>query len=281
MIRQNKHAVREAFSGASGTYDGASPLQQEVGVSLVSFIREHCQDALRPQAQARHEIDANTARHQGLMLDAGCGTGRLSAALINEYPGASVIGCDFALPMLVEARRLGATERLVGADIDALPFSNGLFSLVASNLAYQWPPDTLASFREAVRVLKDGGLLTLSTLGPDTLFELRESCKAASMPIAEMGFLRPDEVSAALIKAGLDVISIESMDFTRQYTDIRSLVLALRNIGAMPKQPNANHTLIKGALLKKAGAVYCERFPGPTGGITATYDVIFVAARKI
>lgn len=280
MIRRNKHAVRAAFSSASGTYDASSPLQKEVGSALISFILEHCNDAIHVESLTRPDIIAPAARQPSLILDAGCGTGRLSAALKKEYPDATIIGCDFALPMLIEAHRSDAKKSLVGADVDALPFSDNLFNLIASNLTYQWPPDTLASFKEAGRVLKATGCLALTTLGPQTLFEMRESCSAASMPVSRMAFLRPDEVAATLSKAGLDISSIENRRITRQYPDMRSLMRALRDIGAMPQQPNANPTLINGVLLKKAEAIYRERFPGPSGGIAATYDVIFAAARK-
>ncbi|MBI5886560.1 MAG: methyltransferase domain-containing protein [Deltaproteobacteria bacterium] len=214
------------------------------------------------------------------MLDAGCGTGRLSLELKREYPGSTVVGCDFALPMLIEAQRTDASKRLVVADVDAMPFPSGIFDLVASNLAYQWPPDTLASFQEAGRVLKQGGLFALSTLGPQTLFEMREACRHAAMPTAQMNFLRPDEVDGILAGAGFSVITIDRQTFTREYADMRALLRALRNIGAMPHPAASAGALITGVLLKKAGRIYRERFPGPSNGITATYDVIFAAARK-
>jgi len=269
MIRRDKEAVRAAFSAASTTYDASSPMQREVGQALVEFLRK-----LRPEA---------AAKGPGLpesILDAGCGTGRLSCALKREYPDAAVVGCDFALPMLIEARKANTLRRLVVADVDDLPFPANLFDLIASNLAYQWPPDTLASFREAGRVLKTGGWFVFSTLGPRTLFEMREACDRAAMPTAQMSFLRPDEISGILGRARLDVIAVERRSFTREYADMRALLRALRDIGAMPHPAASASTLITGVLLKKAGRVYREKFPGLCGGITATYDVVFAAARK-
>ena len=45
--------------------------------------------------------------------------------------------------------------------------------MLFSNLCLQWVEDLPAVFAGFRRVLKPGGLLLVSTFGPDTLFELR------------------------------------------------------------------------------------------------------------
>jgi SAM-dependent methyltransferase len=69
-----------------------------------------------------------------------------------------------------------AVPRLVNADVRQLPLANGSLGLAWSNLMLHWlddPPALNAAFAELHRVLKVGGLLMFSTLGPDTLKELR------------------------------------------------------------------------------------------------------------
>ncbi|MCM3396203.1 methyltransferase domain-containing protein, partial [Cytobacillus oceanisediminis] len=69
--------------------------------------------------------------------------------------------------------------RVAQADFAALPFPGGAFDLIWSNLALHWHsrPDTV--FPDWLRVLRVNGLLMFSTLGPDTLRELRAACADA------------------------------------------------------------------------------------------------------
>ena len=58
-------------------------------------------------------------------------------------------------------------------DFERLPIASGAIDLVWSNMALHWAADPLAALREFHRVLAVDGLLMFSTLGPDTLAELR------------------------------------------------------------------------------------------------------------
>lgn len=100
------------------------------------------------------------------ILDAGCGSGPLFAALRER--GAVVTGIDQSPAMLEHARkRLGADADLRVADLaDPLPFPDAAFDDVTASLVLHylrdWTP-TLAEFR---RVLKTGGRLIASVNHP-------------------------------------------------------------------------------------------------------------------
>lgn len=100
------------------------------------------------------------------ILDAGCGSGPLFAALRER--GAVVTGIDQSAGMLEHARRLlGADADLRVADLaDPLPFAGAEFDDVIASLVLHylrdWAP-TLAEFR---RVLKPGGRLIASVNHP-------------------------------------------------------------------------------------------------------------------
>src|SRR5213592_2002725 len=111
------------------------------------------------------------------ILDAGSGPGRDARALTARYAGSKVIALDFSLSMLP---RPGLLERLRGraplavcADLAQLPLPEGTIDLAWSNMALHWLSEPLAAFQELQRVLAPEGLLMFSTLGPDTLKELR------------------------------------------------------------------------------------------------------------
>ncbi len=108
------------------------------------------------------------------ILDAGCGSGPLSAALRDR--GAAVTGIDASAGMLALARRrLGADVALHVVDLsDPLPFADGAFDdVVASPVLYyleDWGP-TLAELR---RVLRPGGRLIASVDHPVVAYAHRD-----------------------------------------------------------------------------------------------------------
>ena len=93
------------------------------------------------------------------ILDAGCGSGPLSAALRDR--GAVVTGLDASAGMLQLARRrLGPGADLILADLGSpLPFGDGAFDDVVAALVLHYFQDWTAPLAELRRVLKPGGRL--------------------------------------------------------------------------------------------------------------------------
>jgi ubiquinone/menaquinone biosynthesis C-methylase UbiE len=105
------------------------------------------------------------------ILDAGCGSGPLAAAL--HAKGAIVTGFDSS-PAMVELarRRLGANAELLVADLSRpLPFADGGFDDVVVSLVLHYLRDWTAPLAELRRVLKPGGRLLLSVYHP-TVYKL-------------------------------------------------------------------------------------------------------------
>ena len=96
------------------------------------------------------------------VLDAGCGSGRLTVALATA--GASVTGIDTNAGQLAETKRraaeAGVALTLLEADFNAmLPFADASFDAVTSRLALMAASDPVATLRELRRVLEPGGRL--------------------------------------------------------------------------------------------------------------------------
>src|SRR5260363_301951 len=126
-------------------------------------------------------------------LDAGCGPGADLPLLAARFAQAAVTGVDLSYCMGARAH-CGASDApparrhwfslfarsvrarrwpVVQADFAMLPFAADTFDLLWSNLALHWharPDEVLTEWQ---RVLRKGGLLMFSTLGPDSLRELR------------------------------------------------------------------------------------------------------------
>ncbi|MFD3731185.1 class I SAM-dependent methyltransferase [Streptomyces sp. NPDC058632] len=100
------------------------------------------------------------------ILDAGCGSGPLSAALRER--GAVVTGIDASAGMLTLARRrLGDDVALHVADLrDRLPFADGSFDDVIASLVLHYLEDWGPTLAELRRVLRPGGRLIASVDHP-------------------------------------------------------------------------------------------------------------------
>ena len=100
------------------------------------------------------------------ILDAGCGSGPLFAALRDR--GATVTGIDRSAGMLEQARRrLGDGADLQVADLGSpLPFPDDTFDDVTASLVLHYLEDWGAALAELRRVLKPGGRLIASVNHP-------------------------------------------------------------------------------------------------------------------
>lgn len=94
------------------------------------------------------------------VLDMATGSGDLAAAIAKACPQAEIIGGDFCLPMLAEAKLRGV-PRLIAADGMRLPFADGVFDVVTIGFGLRnmasWPDAS----RELARVLRPGGCLVV------------------------------------------------------------------------------------------------------------------------
>ena len=216
MTEIDARAARRHFDRAAATYPGAARLEAEVGARMLERL-----DFVRV-APAR-------------ILDAGSGPAPQAAALARRYPGAALVALDFSLPMLARARRAaGWRARLRGtrvlaacAALERLPLAAGSIGLAWSNMALHWAADAPAALAELGRVLAPGGLLMFSTLGPDTLKELRAAAGAARVH----RFADMHDVGDALVAAGFAAPVMDMEMLTLEYRDAAGLAADLRASG--------------------------------------------------
>jgi malonyl-CoA O-methyltransferase len=257
----DKGWLRRSFDRASTTYDRGAVLQTEVRRLLLD----------------RLEL---TRLSPSLVLDAGAGTGHVGRALQRRYPQARVLAVDSSLGMLRAAGRQRSWLRpfvRVCADAECLPLPDAGVDLIVSNFMLQWSDLGLA-LTEFRRVLAPRGLLTFTTLGPDSLRELRTSWAQAAGGRpgchTRVGrFLDMHDIGDALVHAGFAAPVLDVERYTLNYTDVRHLAADLRSVGAR----NATAGRLKGLTgprrFSAMEAAY-EAFR-IDGRLPATYEVIF------
>ncbi|WP_291511473.1 malonyl-ACP O-methyltransferase BioC [Acidithiobacillus sp.] len=211
----DKAALRRHFGRAARAYEATAVLQDRVGQKLMERL-----DFLRCTPD--------------WILDLGAGTGLQSRRLNGRFPKARVIALDIARPMLLEARRRkGWRQRQLfcQGDAEALPLRPASMDLVYANLCLQWS-DLDRSLREIARVLRPGGLLLFTTLGPDTLKELRQSFAAVDAQPHVHFFQDMHEVGDSLQQLGFVDPILDVDHFSLEYRQLADLLRELRGIGA-------------------------------------------------
>ncbi|WP_327302508.1 class I SAM-dependent methyltransferase [Streptomyces sp. NBC_01298] len=108
------------------------------------------------------------------ILDAGCGSGPLTAALRDR--GAVVTGLDSSAGMLALAgRRLGDDADLHLVDLrERLPFADGAFDDVVASLVLHYLEDWGPTLAELRRVLRPGGRLIASVDHPFVAYTIQD-----------------------------------------------------------------------------------------------------------
>ena len=251
--------VRRAFDRAAGTYDSAAVLHAKVREDLLQRLQLV---TLVPQ----------------VVLDAGAGTGHASRALKRLYPKAQVVALDSSLQMLKVAAKqqswLRPFERIC-ADAELLPLRDGSVDLILSNLMLQWcNPD--AVFAEFRRVLKPSGLLSFSSLGPDTLRELRSAWGQIDAHSHVNQFIDMHDLGDALVRSGFAAPVLDVERFTLQYLDVRKVAADLKATGAHNSTAGRARGLTSPRKFAAMQAAY-EQFR-QDGRLPATYEVVFAHA---
>jgi demethylmenaquinone methyltransferase/2-methoxy-6-polyprenyl-1,4-benzoquinol methylase len=106
----------------------------------------------------------------GLTLDLATGTGDIGALMTDTYPQAKVVGGDFSLNMLTEAKKRFSDKQISwqACDANMLPFADDIFQSVTFGYLLRNVDDALRVLIEVRRVLKPGGKVVCLDTTPPT-----------------------------------------------------------------------------------------------------------------
>ena len=217
------------------------------------------------------------------VLDAGCGPAREAAALQARYPDCNVVLLDAALPMLQLASaersmfsRLWRTHKraAVCADMERMPLASASIGLAWSNMALHWVADPVRAIAELQRVLVPGGLVMFSTVGPDTLKELRAVTPGARVH----AFADMHDIGDELIAAGFADPVMDAERLTVTYATSDALLADLRGSGQTSAREDRPRGLNGRRFLEALRtALDAER---RDGRLAATVEVVYGHAWK-
>ena len=254
--------IRNSFNAHAHDYQSAAIVQHEIGQRLLERL-----DYLLLEPV--------------YILDLGCGPGVFSQALKDRYPNAHIIMLDFALEMLVAAKNqnAGTNQRLVNADMHALPFANLQFDLIFANQALHWTSSWDYLLRELNRVLSPGGCLMFTTLGPDTFMELRYAFSAADQYAHANDFLDLHHLGDALLAQDFQDPVVDMEMLTVHYPTLQQLLNALKKQGVRHVNTKRNPGLMGRSAWQRFTSTM-ETLRTPDHQFPLTYEVVYGHAWK-
>lgn len=261
--------VRRGFARVAASYGGADFLAREIDGRMAERL-----DFVRIEPDR--------------IIDIGCSLGASQSLLRGRYPGAQYLGVDL-VPEMVQtaARPRTAWQRwlpvfrdsgasFVAADAARLPLKTGVAGLAWSNLLLHWLDDPLPALQEAHRVLETGGLIMFSTLGPDTLKELRASFSDGY--VHTQRFIDMHDLGDMLVACGFADPVMDMEMITLTYDSFDALVGDLRAAGATNAMRVRRHGLAGGGVWRRAREAYEAQRVG--GKLPATFEVVYGHAWK-
>ncbi|WP_200329721.1 class I SAM-dependent methyltransferase [Thiocystis violacea] len=139
------------------------------------------------------------------VLDAGCGSGRVTEHLCQRLPRGTVIALDLSSAMLVEARRRLASYEdrasFLRASL-AQPLPLAPVDAVFSTATFHWIRDHDALFANLAAVLRPGGQLVAQCGGAGNIARVHAAARAAGIDLDPTHFATPAETQQRLEAAG-------------------------------------------------------------------------------
>lgn len=266
MADIERELVRKSFSSHAQQYDSLALVQKRVTDRFTELLK-------------------STPVSPASLLDIGSGTGRLLATINQMLPKTDLVGIDLAFGMTKSAGNRLSRAAFVCGDAETLPFSDSCFDLVVSTSTYQWITPLEPAFAEVYRVLRSKTSFSFALFGEKTLFELRESYKnaasSAERPAADRThrFSTAMDVITALTAAGFTECRVKDEIETEIHPDVPALLRSLKGIGAGSAARSSGGGLSGRSVMLRMMKIYEEKY-GTTGGVQATYQVLYGSGRK-
>lgn len=176
-------------------------------------------------------LDRLRLRGDETVLDAGCGSGRVTQTLIERLPRGHVIGVDGA-PGMIEAarRRLGQSAELIVSDLLQLDIGRRQVDAVFSTAVFHWIGDHDRLFARLRALLRPGGQLVAQCGGEGNTPELLEATLAvgAQPPYSEYlegwspwNYQGPEATARRLRAAGFGDVRTGLVERPRPFEDLR------------------------------------------------------------
>ena len=159
------------------------------------------------EAMGREVLDRLELRGDERVLDAGCGTGRVTAALLERLPRGEVVAVDGSPAMVEEAReRLGPRADVRVADLTELELTPPVDAIL-STATFHWIADHDRLFERLFAALRPGGRIVAQCGGAGNVATVQAAVDAVAEPSLKgwsgpWHFASPEETAERLERLG-------------------------------------------------------------------------------
>jgi SAM-dependent methyltransferase len=232
--------MRGSFNTAAHTYDAASTIQDLCFDTLVKELQD-----LKPPTR---------------ILDIGCGTGKHTVALAQQFPNSAILAIDQSEAMITYAKKHHAHPNITYI---AKPFHIDECTdadLIFSNASFQWF-DTVTQSLLDLRELPHSPTIAISFFVKNTYKELSHLLPDKDIPAQH--FLDPLEISLALGASWTRFKGESHLLFP----SLKALFLHMRHTGVKPTKA----TPMTPSRFRNIDQHFLSQY----GQYTLTYDALF------
>ncbi len=265
-----KQHISRRFSRAAPAYAEHALIQRQVAVQLAD------------------RIAAASLPRRPRILEIGCGTGFLTAALASRLGPAFWTITDISPDMLAQAQgalELPGQSRFLVMDGEFPHLPEASFDLICSSMAMQWFDDLSAGLARLARLLAPGGRLMIATLACDTFSEWRRAHTALGLHAAVPEYPAPDAIGRALpgmqAKVATECLRQDYASGLAFLKSLKAIGATLPAVHARPLPATALRRVLAHFESKEAATVTYhlaygdwEKMPSPAG--TASQRGVFV-----
>ena len=158
-------------------------------------------------AMARDVIDRLDLRGNERVLDAGCGTGRVTALVVDRVPRGHVVAVDGSEAMVAETRkRFGDAVTAFAADLVELELDEPVDAMF-STATFHWIADHERLFARLHAALKPGGRFAAQCGGAGNIHNVQDAIDAVDHPALRgwpgpWNYATPEDTTRRLRAAG-------------------------------------------------------------------------------
>jgi malonyl-CoA O-methyltransferase len=260
MTNINKNSVAKRFGRASSSYEDVTPVQEQMAQSLITKITENLK-----------------GKNPASILELGCGTGRLTKKLRQQFPQAKITAIDIAPEMISHAEKTCADVNYITADAEKhIYLLEEKFDLIVSSATIQWFEDPEVTLQKARNLLKDGGLMALATFAEKTFHELATSFKEAYEEIGcDPKIHHVPMKRSEFWQEILPESEVENELLVKNFKDVRDFLISVKTAGA--NNSSGGQVVMSKSVFRKMSQIYQGKFSDSEGGgVVATYHLCYV-----
>lgn len=181
-----KQNVIRKFDDKARHYDKNSAIQKAIADSLIADLPK--------------DKDAENITD---ILEVGCGTGHLTRTLFEKYSNKNICVSDLSKSMVTQAQincqgldeANGHNARWAVFDAEYPPEAmEGQFDLIVANMVFQWFENIEIGLDHLKDLLKPGGQIIYSMVGPESFMEWTEILEDLKYPVGILDFSTPDNI---------------------------------------------------------------------------------------